>query len=432
MVFCFPTHSQSVLSPRPKNPRSKKKKKGKEEKKIPQRPLLEHNFEFGGAQQQVFTRVFPRSTTISTLAQAAEDEFKISRALLGGIVLGGWKYGNLTPYDLSETITVGQMISEMRSRLTVPHWSFLSSDGEDNKGEAIETVELELFTIPGCAKRAEDMLLYAVHGYRWAQRGLGYLSRKATKDEVELANISDQQREYMEKISWAAKTLYPSMLVMPPDVAPPELSNLTYLNSPGARLAPDDYEAFIETYIVHQAWLPRYVATVYPSAIGSAEEDRNVLISFDPQTITVPDVSLRSSHSFRVTTGAVLWGQLHTIIAGSQASGYDRNGESIPEELPGGTIIQRCYRYRCAARNGVWGIWRAYVIEGSAGVGGQPDRNHLGWVVCHKDADPKDILMRAASVTKGGGKGGYGGKEHIDRVRSELASEFTCVLIPWP
>ncbi|RPB18763.1 hypothetical protein L211DRAFT_843294 [Terfezia boudieri ATCC MYA-4762] len=477
--------------------------------------VREQQFESGGAQQldfqtpqqQSLTRVFPRSTTLSTLAKFAEDEFKLPRALLGAIVLNGWEYGSVTPYELSETITVEQMISEMRTRPTIVCWRYAQSD-KDNEEAEIETVGLELITTAGCAKRAEDMLLSAVHGYRWAQRSLEYLSKKATKDEVKIANVSELQREYIEMFSWAAKALYPWMLAMPSDAAPPELSKLKYLNSPGAWLDPNDYEVFIQTYIVHQAWLPRHMATLFLPAIVSAEEavapaghflieppatgeelrndelihlakiefqrkysepsqilsgiprqsevvgllwhqlpehviqkylyqnlqkyrDKierrkryadtlvnipvNVVISFDPREKTSPDVSLRSSHSFRVTAGAVLWGQLNTLIAGSQASGYDGNGESIPQALPGGTIIQRCYQYRCAARNGMWGVWRAYVIERRAGWDGQPVKNHLGWVVCHEDADPKDILTRAASVTKGGGIGGYGGKEHIDR-----------------
>ncbi|KAF8426531.1 hypothetical protein EV426DRAFT_572433 [Tirmania nivea] len=471
--------------------------------------VSKRQFGYVDVQQQKFTRVYPRSTPLSTLAKAAEIEFKLPRALLGGICLRNWEYESVPLYELTDTTTVEQMISEVRSQVTIVRWSFSKPD-EGKKKKKIETVELELFTIAGRSKRAEDMLLSAVHGYRWAQRGLEYLSRKATRDEVKIDYLRGQQKEYMEKLAWAAKVLYPSMLVMPLDTAPQDLCKLSYLKSPGARLAPDDYEIFINTYLVHQAWLPRHMAKLYLPAILSAEEASdptekfqveppataeelggrklidlaklefertycepggimfrnerseevvhnlwhqlpqnvvqkylyrklqryrdnigerkqyaryreqdpgpgNVLISFVPHTITCPDISLRSSHSFRVSTGAVLWGQLYTVLAGSQASGYDGNGESIPKELTGGTIIQRSYRYRCAARNGVWGIWRAYVIEGRAGEDGQPDKNHLGWVVCHQDADPKDILMRAASVTKERGIGGYGGKEHIDR-----------------
>jgi hypothetical protein len=97
--------------------------------------------------------------------------------------------------------------------------------------------------------------------------------------------------------------------------------------------------------------------------------------------------------SFTVRSGAVLWGQLHTVFAGSTSASFD--GKVPPSALSGGTILQHVLNYRAAARNGRWRVRRAYSNTGMQDDYAKPVQ-HFGYVAHHESIDPMEVLWRCA------------------------------------
>ncbi|KAJ6045256.1 hypothetical protein N7460_006611 [Penicillium canescens] len=121
--------------------------------------------------------------------------------------------------------------------------------------------------------------------------------------------------------------------------------------------------------------------------------------------------------SFNLRSGVLLWGQLPTIFSGSRSEQFQRNAESVPDTLPGGTIKQSVHSYRAAARKGRWTVRRAFTDDAAGnsrdGLDGKPTR-HLGWVVSHEDVDPLEVLTRCSSLNPGTGR--VHGYDQIDKV----------------
>lgn len=116
---------------------------------------------------------------------------------------------------------------------------------------------------------------------------------------------------------------------------------------------------------------------------------------------------------FTLRSGILLWGQLHTVFAGSINRDFQRNAEAVPSPLPGGTIKRSILKYRSAARNGKWKVRKAFGIP-YPGNEGTPTE-HFGWVVFHEDIDPVEVLKRCSRITAFGGI--RNGNDHIDKVR---------------
>jgi len=119
---------------------------------------------------------------------------------------------------------------------------------------------------------------------------------------------------------------------------------------------------------------------------------------------------------FVLRSGILYWGQLHTIFAGSLTQGVERNAESVPDPLPGGTTLQRVLKYRSAARNGNWRVRKAFsntlfmLPHGSV----EPTR-HFGWIMYHEDIDPLEAVNRIGRIKPEGGSISNGNK-HTDKV----------------
>lgn len=84
---------------------------------------------------------------------------------------------------------------------------------------------------------------------------------------------------------------------------------------------------------------------------------------------------------FSCTSGVLLWGQLHTVMAGSLATDLDT-------ALGSHNILQDSFRYRAPARKGLW------KAEGLFAGKSLP----LGYVCHHVDVDGPDLLRRAVLV----------------------------------
>jgi hypothetical protein len=140
---------------------------------------------------------------------------------------------------------------------------------------------------------------------------------------------------------------------------------------------------------------------------------------------TIHSTPLRSSqglltkHSdgFTLTSGILMWSQLRPIYYGSTVptTSLTGNAASTPPMLPGGTIKQHVYTYKSAARTGRWKVRRAYSNwNGYPGYDGEPTRQ-LGWVFCHEDVDPLEVIKRCRVISQGFG-GISNGNGHIDKV----------------
>jgi hypothetical protein len=105
------------------------------------------------------------------------------------------------------------------------------------------------------------------------------------------------------------------------------------------------------------------------------------------------EVELYRDASFTVRSGAILWGQLHTVFAGSISASFD--SKVPPLALPGGTILQHVLNYRAAARNGRWRVRRAYSNTGMLDNYAEPVQ-HFGYVAHHESIEPMEVLWRCA------------------------------------
>lgn len=111
------------------------------------------------------------------------------------------------------------------------------------------------------------------------------------------------------------------------------------------------------------------------------------------------DKLIPASDGFVLRSGILLWGQLHTVFAGSIDPKFQGNAENFPEMFKmGGTIIQHPLRYRSAARNGKWKVRKIYGDRYFAEDVGEP-KDHFGWIVYHEDVDPLEALVRCSRIT---------------------------------
>ncbi|CAO3649877.1 unnamed protein product [Cunninghamella echinulata] len=97
---------------------------------------------------------------------------------------------------------------------------------------------------------------------------------------------------------------------------------------------------------------------------------------------------------FECKSGILLWGHLHTILEGYLGNEYD-SPLNLPEELKGGTIVQRCYNYRVKAKQG---IWKTSFIYSRHDI--NHEFNNTGFIVYYEneDIDPIDITRRCSKV----------------------------------
>ncbi|KAF2489695.1 hypothetical protein BU16DRAFT_544074 [Lophium mytilinum] len=104
--------------------------------------------------------------------------------------------------------------------------------------------------------------------------------------------------------------------------------------------------------------------------------------------------------SFTIHSGLLRWGQLQTVVAGSTAKKLTRTTVSKQDpKARGGTIIQREYSYRAAARKGEWKVRQAFSNRDnrSGGGSGRP-KEHFGWVMYHEDIDPLETVVRCSRL----------------------------------
>ena len=130
----------------------------------------------------------------------------------------------------------------------------------------------------------------------------------------------------------------------------------------------------------------------------------------------------KESDGFVISSGILLWGQLPTVLAGSLDQGFQGNAESVPEMLPGGTIMRYPLKYRSAARVGNWKVRKAFSQPHNSAGG--PTR-HFGWVLYHEDVDPVETLERCSRVTGTGGISN--GNQHVDKVIRKVIRADNCL-----
>lgn len=133
------------------------------------------------------------------------------------------------------------------------------------------------------------------------------------------------------------------------------------------------------------------------------------------------DISDPDCNTFTVKSGVILWGQIHTVFAGSISHDFDTNASSTPETLQGGTIKQHVMKYKAAARNGSWKVRRAFCIP-YPGNEGEPTK-HFGWVVFHEDVDAAQVLDRCNRISPAS-TAISNQNDHVDQVRRALFLSF--------
>lgn len=122
---------------------------------------------------------------------------------------------------------------------------------------------------------------------------------------------------------------------------------------------------------------------------------------------------LPNSSSFKLRSGVLLWGQLHTVFAGSISKTFQGNANSVPQQLPGGTIEQYELNYRSAARNGEWKVRKAYHIP-PPWTAEEPTAQ-FGWIIYHEAVDPLRALDRCSRISPSE-QGKSRGNAHVDKV----------------
>jgi hypothetical protein len=121
---------------------------------------------------------------------------------------------------------------------------------------------------------------------------------------------------------------------------------------------------------------------------------------------------------FTVKSGILSWGQILPIFYASLQENFTNSAVEIVKPLPGGTIRQHVYTYKSAARAGDWKV-RRYYGKRRADILFDPDgeKFQAGWIVCHDDVDPMDIVQRVRALGSKYGPGSISnGNEHTDKV----------------
>ena len=158
----------------------------------------------------------------------------------------------------------------------------------------------------------------------------------------------------------------------------------------------------------------------YPAYRPIPIEDR-LAFDFVPKKENISTKEMRTdsgklkpdASSFKVQSGVLLWGQLHTIFAGHIGREFQGNADTLNKHLSGGTIKQRVLKYRSAARVGEWKIRKAFSIP-YPGNEGEPTK-HFGWIFYHEDVRPLEVLDRCSRIVPGS-SAISNDNDHIDRV----------------
>lgn len=133
----------------------------------------------------------------------------------------------------------------------------------------------------------------------------------------------------------------------------------------------------------------------------------------------------RNKSKFTIKSGLLSWGHVLPIYHGSRQINLTNRAAETAESLKGGTILQHRYTYKSAARVGDWKVRRYYGgtnydYDNNLDYSYNPDgiNRHMGWVVCHEDVDPWDIIqrVRALGLSDGTGSALSNRNLHIDKV----------------
>jgi len=89
---------------------------------------------------------------------------------------------------------------------------------------------------------------------------------------------------------------------------------------------------------------------------------------------------------FLALSGEILWGQYHCLFEGSKSTSHD-GPSKLGAIQQSGTIIQRNWQYRLAARKGKWLVSRLKI-----------DENGVGFIVYHEDIDPTEYTKLASDT----------------------------------
>lgn len=126
--------------------------------------------------------------------------------------------------------------------------------------------------------------------------------------------------------------------------------------------------------------------------------------------------------TFTISSGVLSWGQLLPIYYSTTQSELTNNALRGPEELPGGTIRQHVYTYKSAARIGKWRVWRlwsgihaTYSLDLDFEIAEKEEGLQTGWVICHEDINPIDIVRRVRSIDSTGPGAVSNGNGHVDK-----------------
>jgi hypothetical protein len=131
---------------------------------------------------------------------------------------------------------------------------------------------------------------------------------------------------------------------------------------------------------------------------------------------------------FTITSGIISWGPILPIYHGLLQGNLTNNAAETLTPLSGGTILQHAYTYKSAARIGDWKV-RQYYGNVSPETIFDPDgeKIHAGWIVCHEDIDPWDIVQRVRALGSKFGPGAISNRnEHTDKVILYIDATYSC------
>ena len=163
-----------------------------------------------------------------------------------------------------------------------------------------------------------------------------------------------------------------------------------------------------------------YSGHLMPGLDSIRDVERRLEFDFPPAREKIVVKPLRTSSgnlspdssSFTIRSGVLLWGQLHTVFAGSISSTLQQNAQSVPQQLPGGTIKQYQMTYRSAARNGEWKVRKAF--DTPPWCSEEQPTAQFGWIIYHEAIDPLAAIDRCSRV------GISNGNTHVDKVNPFL------------
>lgn len=174
--------------------------------------------------------------------------------------------------------------------------------------------------------------------------------------------------------------------------------------------------------------------------ISKEEVSEQASLQGSPDTGVVKTIPFRSSDGalcpedakFTVKSGILSWGQILPIHYSSIQDNLTNNAGGVPNLLPGGTIKQHVYTYKSAARVGDWKV-RQYYSNWRATDPWDPDgeKQPAGWVVCHDDIHPLEVLKKVRAINLGY-QAISNGNGHTDKVSignyHQLTIDFSLIL----